>query len=80
MTDLQVKNELLFEDIKHVDEDGVEFWYARELQAVLGYTEWRNFEKVIEKAKLACETAGGIEISHFVTSTKWSLLVLLTYL
>ena len=70
MTDLQVKNELLFEDIKHVDEDGVEFWYARELQAVLGYTEWRNFEKVIEKAKLACETAGGIEISHFVDVNK----------
>lgn len=70
MTDLQVKNELLFENIKHVDEDGVEFWYARELQAVLGYTEWRNFEKVIEKAKLACETAGGIEISHFVDVNK----------
>lgn len=70
MTDLQVKNELLFEDIKHVDEDGVEFWYARELQAVLGYTEWRNFEKVIEKAKLACGTAGGIEISHFVDVNK----------
>lgn len=70
MTDLQVKNELLFEDIKHVDEDGVEFWYARELQAVLGYTEWRNFEKVIEKAKLACEMAGGIEISHFVDVNK----------
>lgn len=70
MTDLQVKNELLFEDIKHVDEDGVEFWYARELQAVLGYTEWRNFEKVMEKAKLACETAGGIEISHFVDVNK----------
>lgn len=41
-----------------------------ELQAVLGYTEWRNFEKVIEKAKLSCETAGGIEISHFVDVNK----------
>lgn len=70
MSNLSVNSQILFEDIKHVDEGGVEFWYARELQVVLGYTEWRNFEKVIEKAKLACETAGGIEISHFVDVNK----------
>lgn len=40
----------MFEDIKHIDENGNEYWYARELQIVLEYTQWRNFEKVIQKA------------------------------
>lgn len=70
MTDLILENEKLFENIKHIDDDGVEFWYARELQVVLEYTEWRNFENVIEKAKLSCKTAGSIEISHFVDVNK----------
>lgn len=63
-------SEATFEDIKHVDEDGNEFWYARELQKVLEYKEWRNFSKVIEKAKEACEKAGNVEISHFVDANK----------
>lgn len=63
-------SEATFEDIKHVDEDGNEFWYARELQKVLEYKEWRNFSKVIEKAKEACEKAGNVEISHFVDVNK----------
>ena len=40
-----------FEDIKHIDENGIEYWYARELQSVLNYKEWRKFENVINKAK-----------------------------
>lgn len=63
-------SEATFEDIKHVDEDGNEFWYARELQKVLEYKEWRNFSKVIEKAKEACKKAGNVEISHFVDVNK----------
>ena len=63
-------SEATFEDIKHVDEDGNEFWYARELQKVLEYKEWRNFSKVIEKAKEACEKAGNVETSHFVDVNK----------
>ena len=47
--------ESLFESIRHVNEYGQEFWYARELQAALEYKEWRNFCKVIEKAKTACD-------------------------
>ena len=43
-----------FEDIKHIDEYGNEFWYARELQKVLEYKEWRNFLKVLDKAKESC--------------------------
>lgn len=38
--------------------DGVECWSARELCAVLGYVQWRNFEQIIDKAKSACEAAG----------------------
>lgn len=34
-----------FENIKHIDENGIEFWYARELMLVLQYTKWQNFEK-----------------------------------
>lgn len=44
-----------FEDIKHIDENGIEYWYARELQKVLDYKEWRKFENVIKKAKEACQ-------------------------
>ena len=43
------KNNKSFEDIKHIDANGIEFWYARELQIVLDYKEWRKFEGVIKK-------------------------------
>lgn len=46
-----------FENIKRVDEDGKEFWYARELAIALGYSEWRNFNKVINKAKISCKNS-----------------------
>jgi DNA-damage-inducible protein D len=45
---------------------GVECWSARELQTVLGYTEWRNFTTVIDKASEACEAAGEAVSDHFV--------------
>jgi DNA-damage-inducible protein D len=47
MSQIDKYSEKTFEDIKHFTEDGTEFWYARELQEVLEYTEWRNFSKVI---------------------------------
>lgn len=43
-----------FEDIKHIDEYGNEYWFARDLQKVLEYKDWRNFLKVLDKAKEAC--------------------------
>ena len=51
------KNNTSFEDIKHIDENGIEFWYARELQIVLNYKEWRKFENVINKAKESCKNS-----------------------
>ena len=59
-----------FEDIKHIDENGVEFWYARELMKVLSYKDWRYFDAVIEKAKVACQNSGLIDIDHFVVDNK----------
>ena len=48
----------IFENIKHIDEYGNEYWYARELQKVLEYKDWRNFLKVLNKAKDACKNSG----------------------
>ena len=59
-----------FEDIKHIDENGIEYWYARELQLVLDYKEWRKFENVIKKAIDACENSGISAFEHFVGADK----------
>lgn len=59
-----------FENIKHIDENETEFWYARELQKVLDYKEWRKFEKVIQKAINACKNTGISEEEHFVGTDK----------
>ena len=58
-----------FEDSAH-QQDGVEYWLARELQDLLGYTEWRNFEQVIAKARTACANAGQDVADHFVDVNK----------
>lgn len=65
MSNLSVNSQILFEDIKHVDEGGVEFWYARELQVVLEYTQWRRFKETIDRAKVSCENAGFLISDHF---------------
>lgn len=62
--------ETLFESIKHINEYGNEFWYARELQNALEYTEWRNFSKVIDKAITACENSENEVSDHFVEVNK----------
>ena len=59
-----------FEEIKHTDETGIEFWYARELQHVLDYKEWRKFENVINKAKQSCNNSGISAFEHFVEADK----------
>lgn len=64
------ESERPFEAIKHINEYGTEFWYARELQDALEYTEWRNFFKVIEKAMTACENSENVVSDHFVEVNK----------
>jgi DNA-damage-inducible protein D len=54
-----------FEDFLHITEDGVEFWLARDLQHLLGYGKWDNFQNVISKAKTACEISGQNISDHF---------------
>jgi len=58
-----------FEDYAH-QIDGEEFWFARDLQGLLGYMQWRNFEQVIDKARIACQTAGHAVSDHFADVSK----------
>lgn len=58
-----------FETARHTV-DSFEFWSARELQGNLGYSEWRNFLNVIEKAKLACQNSGGVITDHFISTLR----------
>ncbi len=58
-----------FEDYVHIV-DNVEFWYARDLQKLLDYDEWRNFLNVIEKAKISCKNSGQKIDDHFVDVNK----------
>ena len=70
--DLMKITENSFESIKHVDENGVEFWYGRELQILLGYKEWRKFAGVITRAKEACKNSNINIFEHFVGADKTS--------
>lgn len=58
MSNLIAKEYKCFENIKHLKEDGTEYWNARELAIVLDYTKWENFHKVIKRAMIACENSG----------------------
>ena len=59
-----------FEDIKHIDENGVEVWYARELMPILQYSNWQNFEKIIDKAKISCQNSDISVLDHFTDVNK----------
>lgn len=64
---MEAKNysEEIFENLKHINEYGQEFWYARELQSALEYSQWRRFSDAIERAKTACEKSGHSIQEHF---------------
>ncbi|MCL2591779.1 MAG: DNA damage-inducible protein D [Defluviitaleaceae bacterium] len=70
MGNLIAKEYKSFEDIKHTDESGAEFWLARELCPVLQYAQWRNFQGVIDKAMLACRNSGFDVFDHFADASK----------
>ena len=65
MANIEKYNEQVFETIKHINEENIEYWYARELAEVLAYTKWDNFKKVIEKAKIACDNSNINVSDHF---------------
>lgn len=70
MSDLSLYSEETFESIKHVNEDGQEFWYARELQAVLEYSQWRYLKEAISRAQIACSNSGCNPSDHFADVRK----------
>jgi DNA-damage-inducible protein D len=65
-----VPNVSPFEALREEDEDGGEYWSARDLSKILGYAEWRNFTSAIEKAKEACQNSGQAISDHFVETNK----------
>ena len=69
MNKLKINNNI-FENIKHVDETGIEFWYARELQNVLEYHQWRSISDLIKRAKVACKESKYNVDDHFAVQRK----------
>ena len=63
-----------FESFRKNSDEGIEFWLARDLQKLLGYTNWVNFDKVINKAKQSCETSGNHISDHFADVSKKVLI------
>lgn len=72
MNEIKEYTEKVFEDIKHIDKNGNEYWLARELQLVLNYKEWRKFEGVIIKAKTSCQNSKVEVNEQFVGTAKLS--------
>ena len=67
----KIENNLItFDNIKHIDDNGNEYWSARELQKVLDYTEWRKFNLVINKAIQSCISSNNNKLDHFVGTDK----------
>ena len=70
MNEIKEYTEKVFEDIKNIDENGNEYWLARELQNVLGYYQWRRFDNIISKAKAACNNSNISVEDHFANVGK----------
>ena len=74
MNEIKEYTEKMFEDIKHIDDNGKEYWSARELQKVLEYKDWRNFNKVVEKAIISSDISfpnqnyWGVEVTTPISS------------
>ena len=61
----EINDNNTFESIKYIDENEIEFWYARELMTCLDYSKWSNFKKVICKAMESCENSDMSVFDHF---------------
>ena len=59
-----------FEELRRTNQHGAEYWSARDLQPLLGYTQWRRFEQAIERAMTSCETSGNNPAHHFAGAGK----------
>ncbi len=59
-----------FEDLKKVNEHGAEYWSARDLQPLLGYSQWRRFEDAIKRAVTSCKQSGNEPENHFAGAGK----------
>jgi len=70
MSKLEAREYESFESIKQVAEDGLEFWFARDLQRVLQYVQWRNFQATMDRAMLACKNSGFNVADHFADVSK----------
>lgn len=85
MNEIKEYTEKMFENIKHIDLNGCEFWYARELQKVLEYKNWRNFNKVIDKAIISANTSypnqnlWGVEVNTPISSGKGKIEMIKDY-
>ncbi len=67
---LEAKEYKQFENIKKIRDDGSEYWSARDLSIALEYTQWRNFQRVISRAMIACENSGHQVLDDFVEVSK----------
>lgn len=65
MEKLEIQQRKLFDDLRHIDENGNEYWLARELQSALNYAKWENFHKVIKTAQIACKISQQNVADHF---------------
>ena len=70
MKEIKEYSNTIFESIKHIDKEGKEFWYARELQKVLGYSQWRSINDLIKRAKIACQESKKQVVDHFAVQRK----------
>ena len=59
-----------FESLKQNHEHGAEYWSARDLQPLLGYSQWRRFEQAVERAITSCKTSGNSPANHFAGAGK----------
>ena len=73
MPDIEKYSKSDFERAKQHTEEGIEFWYARDLKDILEYEQWRNFQNVVEKAKEFCKKRDLDSVVHDKKEVAWIL-------